>query len=80
MSQPAVDNLHTDTPGLPWAEQDARDRRSRLTELLARVSREANEGEDLEAVLRRIVDCLVETSLFLVITSLPLERTYYGRS
>ena len=60
MSQPAIDNLRTDTPGLPWAEQDARDRRSRLTELLARVSREANEGEDLEAVLRRIVDCLVE--------------------
>ena len=60
MSQPAMDNLRTDAPGLPWAEQDARDRRSRLTELLARVSREANEGEDLEAVLRRIVDCLVE--------------------
>ena len=60
MSQPAIDNLRSDAPGLPWAEQDARDRRSRLTELLARVSREANEGEDLEAVLRRIVDCLVE--------------------
>ena len=60
MSQPAIDNLRTDAPGLPWAEQDARDRRSRLTELLARVSREANEGENLEAVLRRIVDCLVE--------------------
>lgn len=60
MSQPAIDNLRTDIPGLPWAEQDVRDRRSRLTELLARVSREANEGEDLDAVLRRIVDCLVE--------------------
>jgi diguanylate cyclase (GGDEF)-like protein len=60
MSQPAVDNLRTDIPGLPWAEQDVRDRRSRLTELLARVAREANEGEDLDAVLRRIVDCLVE--------------------
>jgi GAF domain-containing protein len=60
MSQPAIDNLRTDAPGLPWAEQEARDRRARLTELLARVSREAAEGEDLEAVLRRIVDCLVE--------------------
>ena len=60
MSQPAIDNLCSEAPGLPWAEQDARDRRSRLTELLARVSREANEGEDLDAVLRRIVDCLLE--------------------
>lgn len=47
-------------PAVPWTERAARDRRARLTELLARVSREANEGEDLEAVLRRIVDCLVE--------------------
>ena len=60
MSQPAIDNPRIDAPGLPWAERDARDRRAGLTELLARVSREAAEGEDLEAVLRRIVDCLVE--------------------
>ena len=32
---------------------------ARLTELLAEVSREALQGEDLEEVLRRIVDCLV---------------------
>jgi diguanylate cyclase (GGDEF)-like protein len=32
---------------------------ARLTELLAEVSREALQGEDLEAVLRRIVECLV---------------------
>ncbi|BCT92527.1 hypothetical protein LYSHEL_15510 [Lysobacter helvus] len=32
---------------------------ARLTGLLAEVSREALEGEDLEAVLRRIVECLV---------------------
>src|SRR6478735_4091607 len=32
---------------------------ARLTGLLAEVSREALQGEDLEAVLRRIVDCLV---------------------
>ena len=32
---------------------------ARLTSLLAEVSKEALQGEDLEAVLRRIVDCLV---------------------
>ena len=53
MSQPAIDNLRSDAPGLPWAEQDARDRRARLTELLARVSREAAEGENLEAAALR---------------------------
>src|SRR6476659_3928631 len=32
---------------------------ARLTGLLAEISREALQDEDLEAVLRRIVDCLV---------------------
>src|SRR5918993_3214649 len=37
----------------------AADWHGRLTGLLAEVSREALQGEDLEEVLRRIVDCLV---------------------
>jgi diguanylate cyclase (GGDEF)-like protein len=45
-------------PGLPWAERDAHARRAMLTEILAQVSREALEGEGLEAVLQGIVDCL----------------------
>ena len=60
MSRPAAENPQMERLALPWGERDARDRRALLTELLARVSREANEGEDLDAVLRRIVDCLVD--------------------
>jgi diguanylate cyclase (GGDEF)-like protein len=46
-------------PHVAWDDPDAPGWRARLTELLAEVSREALQGEDLEAVLRRIVDCLV---------------------
>ena len=44
---------------LPWVERDAAGRRAMLTEILAQVSREALQGEGLEAVLRSIVDGLV---------------------
>jgi diguanylate cyclase (GGDEF)-like protein len=49
----------TADPGLPWAERDAPGRRALLTEILAQVSREALQGEGVEAVLQRIVDCLL---------------------
>jgi len=42
----------------PWDERNAADRRAMLTELLARVSHEALQGETLEAVLHSIVDCV----------------------
>ena len=60
MQTRADENPGIEVPALPWARRDARDRRALLTELLARVSREANEGEDLDDVLRRIVDCLLD--------------------
>lgn len=44
---------------LPWTDRDAAGRRAALTAMLAQVSREAAMGEGLEAVLQRIVDCLV---------------------
>jgi diguanylate cyclase (GGDEF)-like protein len=47
-------------PDLPWAERDARGRRALLTEILAHVSREALQGEGVEAVLQRIVGCLID--------------------
>ena len=46
-------------PGQPWAERDAPGRRALLTEILAQVSREALQGEGVEAVLQSIVDCLL---------------------
>ena len=42
----------------PWSERDAADRRAMLTEILAQVSVEALQGDTLEAVLQRIVDCV----------------------
>jgi hypothetical protein len=42
----------------PWSERDASDRRAMLTEILAQVSMEALQGDTLEAVLQRIVDCV----------------------
>jgi len=45
--------------GAPWGAKD--DGRQALpTEILARISREALQGEGLDAVLQRIVDCLVQ--------------------
>ncbi|MEZ5462256.1 GGDEF domain-containing protein [Dokdonella sp.] len=42
-----------------WHRQSVAERRAMLTEILAQVSSEALQGDSLEAVLKRIVDCLV---------------------
>ncbi|HTA64717.1 MAG TPA: diguanylate cyclase [Xanthomonadaceae bacterium] len=46
-------------PAASWIDHDAPGRHAMLTEILARVSREALQGEGLQEVLQRIVDCLV---------------------
>ena len=46
-------------PGLPWDAEGAPGRGAMLAGILAQVSREALQGEGLDAVLQRIVDCLV---------------------
>jgi diguanylate cyclase (GGDEF)-like protein len=46
-------------PGGSWIERDAAGRGAMLTEILAQVSREALQGEGLDAVMQRIVDCLI---------------------
>ena len=45
--------------GPPWAERDAAARRATLDGLLAQISREALQGDGLDAVLQGIVDALV---------------------
>jgi len=52
-------DTHSEQPGLADDVAPQGGFSARLTELLAEVSREALQGEDLEAVLRHIVDCLV---------------------
>ena len=46
--------------GLPWVERAPSDRHAMLTGLLALVSSEALQGDTLEAVLQRIVDCVAQ--------------------
>lgn len=48
------------SPAAASAGADARGDSASLAEILAQVSREALQGEDLDAVLRGIVDCLVQ--------------------
>lgn len=60
MSDPVAGKATLHASGVPWGDQDAAGRGAMLTEILAQVSREALQGEGLEAVLRRIVDCLVQ--------------------
>jgi len=46
------------TPGVAWLERDASERQAMLAGILAEVSNEALQGDTLEDVLQRIVDCL----------------------
>ncbi|GAB3380331.1 diguanylate cyclase [Lysobacter fragariae] len=60
MSGTRADNLELDVDGPPWSELDAHGHQAMLAGILAQVSREALLGEDLDAVLRRIVECLAD--------------------
>ena len=44
---------------LAWIDRDAAGRKAVLDAILAQVSREALQGDDLESILQRIVDSLV---------------------
>src|SRR4249919_1359525 len=59
MTKPDMRGAMLPDHGLSWVDRDASGRRAMLTEILAQVSREALQGEGLEAVLQGIVDCLV---------------------
>jgi|SoimicmetaTmtHAB_FD_contig_123_1605_length_2057_multi_3_in_1_out_0_2 diguanylate cyclase (GGDEF)-like protein len=49
----------TSAPVLPWDAEGASGRVATLAGILAQVSREALQGEGLDAVLQQIVDCLI---------------------
>ena len=61
--------------GVAWVDRDVPGRRSMLTEILAQVSREALQGEGLEAVLQRIVDCLVRRLPVAIASIILLDDT-----
>ena len=60
MTPSGPDHAEPRDPDPSWAERDASDRHVVLSEILARVSSEALQGETLEAVLQRIVDCIAQ--------------------
>lgn len=60
MTHPAAINLNALGSAANWDALDAAGRRVMLTEILAHVSSEALQGETLEAVLQRIVDCIAQ--------------------
>ena len=60
-----------DLPGQPWSGQDAHARRAALTRILVRISREALQGEGLQAILQGICACIV-AELPVAITSVIL--------
>lgn len=57
-SSAAQGDVASVTPGLAWLERDASGRQAMLAGILAEVSNEALQGDTLEDVLQRIVDCL----------------------
>ena len=59
MSNGAADDPAIELPGVPWDRQDAPARRATLTRILVRISREALQGADLDAMMQGICACLV---------------------
>lgn len=79
MKQAVTERVDQRSSGTPWGDRDVSERRAMLTEILAQVSSEALQGETLEAVLQRIVDC-VERRLPVEIASIILlndEGTHF---
>lgn len=58
MSKPVAGKRKPVDLGSNWAGHDLATQHAVLTEILAQVSREALQGDGLDAVLQRIVDCL----------------------
>jgi diguanylate cyclase (GGDEF)-like protein len=60
MSKPSAPPASRFSRDMPRDDPDRVGRGAALTDVLARVSREALQGENFDAILHRIVDCLVE--------------------
>lgn len=75
MSQPAADAGFGVSPDAAWGLGTASDRRTMLAEILARVSSEALQGETLDAVLQRIVDCLARQLPVAIASIILLDDT-----
>ena len=79
MAQPMAQTADIRSQHPLWDERDAFGQRAMLTEILARVSHEALQGDTLEAMMRAIVDCITRR-LPVTIASIILlneERTHF---
>ena len=79
MTSPETNDSDTRESHPSWIERDASGRHAALTGILAQVSIEALQGETLEAILQRIVDCVTHR-LPVTIASIILlndERTHF---
>ena len=79
MTSPEMNDSDTRESHPSWIERDVSGRHATLTGILAQVSIEALQGETLEAILQRIVDC-VTRRLPVTIASIILlndERTHF---
>jgi len=72
-SRVAINQVTVADQGAAWVDRDAPGRRAMLTEILAQVSREALQGDGLEAVLQCIVDCLVRRLPIAIASIILLE-------
>lgn len=70
---------HSNVPGQSWLAQDVNARRATLTRIVGRISREALQGEGLQAMLQGICACIV-AELPVAIASVVLlneENTHF---
>lgn len=74
MPKPAADKLQSRDREAGWASQNLAGRHAVLTGILAQVSREALQGEGLDAILQRIVDYLVGRLPIQVASIILLDR------
>ena len=79
MSYPTPDDVQTGEALPPWSERDQSGRRAMLTEILAQVSMEAMQGDTLETVLKRIVDCVARRLPVAIVSIILLndERSHF---
>lgn len=59
MDQAVKHEPPSNRPGQSWASQDANARRATLTRIVVRISRDALQGEGLQAILQGICACIV---------------------
>jgi diguanylate cyclase (GGDEF)-like protein len=75
MTQSPADNLPSAEQGAEWVGREVSGQRAMLVEILARVSMEALQGDTLDDVLQRIVDCVAGSLPVAIASIILLDET-----